>query len=99
MSFPDIAADLRRFPPVPPEIFAASELGGRGALHGYLTHAAVNSDFVVPGYPTLLAAINFDRTGTTRIGKYVINHSFMRGGLVTIAVAIGVGFLIAKFLL
>jgi len=72
-----------------------------GLTHGQLipVFPAVNSDFVVPGYPTLLAAINFDRTGTTRIGKYVINHSFMRGGLVTIAVAIGVGFLIAKFLL
>lgn len=45
MSFPEIAADLRRFPPVPPEIFAATELGGRSALHEYLAHAAVNSDF------------------------------------------------------
>jgi len=57
---------------------------------------AVNSDFVLPGYPTLLAAINFDRTGTTRIGKYVLNHSFMRGGLVTIAVAVSVGFLLSR---
>jgi anaerobic C4-dicarboxylate transporter DcuA len=60
---------------------------------------AVNSDFVVPGYPTLLAAINFDRTGTTRIGKYVINHSFMRGGMVTLATAIGVGYLLARLIL
>jgi anaerobic C4-dicarboxylate transporter DcuA len=59
----------------------------------------VNSDFVVPGYPTLLAAINFDRTGTTRIGKYVVNHSFMRGGLVTLMVAISVGFVLATFFL
>jgi anaerobic C4-dicarboxylate transporter DcuA len=56
---------------------------------------AVNGDFVLPGYPTLLAAINFDRTGTTRIGKYVFNHSFMRPGLVTITVAVAVGFLLA----
>lgn len=72
-----------------------------GLTHGQLlpVFPAVNSDFVVPGYPTLLAAINFDRTGTTRIGKWVVNHSFMRGGLVTLAVAIGVGFLLAKFLL
>lgn len=72
-----------------------------GLAHTQLIPAfpAVNADFVVPGYPTLLAAINFDRTGTTRIGKYVINHSFMRGGLVTLVVAIGVGFLIATFLL
>jgi anaerobic C4-dicarboxylate transporter DcuA len=47
----------------------------------------------------LLAAINFDRTGTTRIGKYVINHSFMRGGMVTLATAIGVGYLLARLVL
>jgi anaerobic C4-dicarboxylate transporter DcuA len=56
---------------------------------------AVNSDFVLPGYPTLVAAINFDRTGSTKIGKYVINHSFMIPGTVAIAVAIAVGFLLA----
>lgn len=69
--------------------------------HGQLIPAfpAVNSDFVVPGYPTLLAAIQFDRTGTTRIGRYVVNHSFIRGGLVTLIVAIGTGFLLAKFII
>jgi anaerobic C4-dicarboxylate transporter DcuA len=56
---------------------------------------AVNSDFVLPGYPTLVAAINFDRTGSTKIGKYVINHSFMIPGTVAIVVAIAVGFLLA----
>jgi anaerobic C4-dicarboxylate transporter DcuA len=56
---------------------------------------AVNSDFVLPGYPTLVAAINFDRTGSTKIGKYVINHSFMIPGTVAIAVAIAVGFLLS----
>jgi anaerobic C4-dicarboxylate transporter DcuA len=56
---------------------------------------AVNSDFVLPGYPTLVAAINFDRTGSTKIGKYVINHSFMIPGLVAIGVAVTVGFLLA----
>lgn len=72
-----------------------------GLMHGQLipVFPAVNSDFVVPGYPTLLAAMQFDRTGTTRIGKFVINHSFMRGGLVTLTVTIAVGFLLAKFLL
>lgn len=60
---------------------------------------AVNSDFVLPGYPTLLAAINFDKTGSTHIGKFVVNHSFMRGGLITIAVTIAMGFLFASLLL
>jgi anaerobic C4-dicarboxylate transporter DcuA len=57
---------------------------------------ATNSVFVLPGYPTLLAAINVDRTGTTKIGKYVINHSFMRPGLVAIVVSIVLGFLLSK---
>jgi anaerobic C4-dicarboxylate transporter DcuA len=56
---------------------------------------AVNSDFVLPGYPTLVAAINFDRTGSTKIGKYVVNHSFMIPGLVAIGVAVALGFLFA----
>ncbi|HWR94988.1 MAG TPA: anaerobic C4-dicarboxylate transporter [Flavobacterium sp.] len=60
---------------------------------------AVNSDFVLPGYPTLLAAINFDRTGSTKIGKFVINHSFNLPGVVAIGVAIGVGFLIGSFVM
>ena len=60
---------------------------------------AVNSDFVLPGYPTLLAAINFDRSGSTRIGRFVINHSFMRPGLVGIGTAVLVGFLLAGILM
>lgn len=59
---------------------------------------AVNADFVLPGYPTLLAAINFDRTGTTKIGKYVIDHSFMLPGMVTIITAVIVGFILSSFL-
>lgn len=59
---------------------------------------AVNSDFLLPGYPTLVAAMDFDRTGTTRIGKYVFNHSFMIPGLVSIAVAIAAGFMLSNFI-
>ena len=54
---------------------------------------AVNGYFFIPNYPTVVAAINFDRTGTTRIGKYVLNHSFMLPGLVSTGVAIGLGLL------
>lgn len=60
---------------------------------------AVNSDFVLPGYPTLLAAINFDRSGTTRIGKFVINHSFIIPGLVGITSAVITGFLLSSLFL
>lgn len=58
---------------------------------------AVNSFFLIPGYPTLLAAINMDRTGTTKIGNFVINHSFLLPGVIATVVSIGVGFLLASF--
>jgi anaerobic C4-dicarboxylate transporter DcuA len=59
---------------------------------------AVNGYFFVPNYPTIVAAINFDRTGTTRIGKWVLNHSFMIPGLVSTITAVAVGFLIVSVL-
>lgn len=58
---------------------------------------AVNGYFFIPNYPTLVAAINFDRTGTTHIGKYILNHSFMMPGLVTTIVAICTGLLLIQF--
>ena len=57
---------------------------------------AVNGYFFIPNYPTVVAAINFDRTGTTKIGKYILNHSFMMPGLVATIVAIGVGLLMMQ---
>lgn len=59
---------------------------------------AVNGYFFIPNYPTVVAAINFDSTGTTRIGKYVLNHSFMMPGLVSTFVAIVVGLFLAQIL-
>ncbi|HSC52109.1 MAG TPA: anaerobic C4-dicarboxylate transporter [Phnomibacter sp.] len=56
---------------------------------------AVNSFFVLPGYPTILAAITMDKTGSTKIGKYVINHSFFLPGMVATIVSIIVGFILA----
>ena len=57
---------------------------------------AVNGYFFIPNYPTIVAAINFDRTGTTKIGKYILNHSFMMPGLVATIVAIGMGLLLIQ---
>lgn len=57
---------------------------------------AVNGYFFLPTYPTLLAAISFDPTGTTRIGKYILNHSFMLPGLVATLSSIFIGFVIAR---
>ena len=59
---------------------------------------AVNGYFFIPNYPTVVAAINFDRTGTTHIGKYVLNHSFQVPGFVATIVAIATGYLIIMFM-
>lgn len=59
---------------------------------------AVNGYFFLPNYPTEVAAINFDRTGSTRIGRFVVNHSFQLAGFITTFVSIGIGYLIIQFL-
>lgn len=58
---------------------------------------AVNGYFFLPTYGTIIAAVNFDRTGTTGIGKYVLNHSFMLPGMVATTCSVATGLLIAKF--
>ena len=59
---------------------------------------ACNGYFFLPNYPTEVAAIDFDRTGTTHVGRWVVNHSFQLPGFVTTFVSIGVGYLITLFL-
>lgn len=56
------------------------------ALLAYLP--AVNGLFFMPNYPTILAAIGADSTGTTRVGKFVLNHSFMIPGLIATTTAV-----------
>ena len=60
---------------------------------------AVNGYFFIPNYPTVVAAINFDQTGTTRIGKYILNHSFMIPGLIATIGSVGIGILLSMILL
>ena len=60
---------------------------------------AVNGSFFLPTRPNLLAAISFDRTGTTRIGKYVLDHSFMLPGMVTTVSSALIGLLIGHAVL
>lgn len=57
---------------------------------------AVNGYFFIPNYPTVVAAINFDRTGTTHIGKYILNHSFMIPGLIATGVSVLLGLLLIQ---
>ena len=52
--------------------------------------------FFIPNYPSDIATVNFDVTGTTKIGKYYFNHSFMMPGLIGVGVACLVGLAIAK---
>ena len=59
---------------------------------------AVNGYFFIPNYPTVVAAINFDRTGTTGIGRWVLNHSFMMPGLITTVVSIITGLLLIQIM-
>jgi anaerobic C4-dicarboxylate transporter-like protein len=59
-------------------------------------YPAANGLFFLPTYGTVLAAVSFDQTGTTRIGKYLLNHSFMRPGLVTLLSALVIALLLSN---
>ncbi|AFP84617.1 anaerobic C4-dicarboxylate transporter [secondary endosymbiont of Ctenarytaina eucalypti] len=67
---------------VPPSLIAATA----PACYGY---------YILPTYPSDLAAVELDRTGTTRIGRWVINHSFLPVGLTGVGVSCSVGWLLA----
>lgn len=60
---------------------------------------AVNGYFFIPNYGPIIASIDFDSTGTTRIGKYIFNHSFMLPGLLSMAFCLGFGLLFANLFL
>lgn len=73
----------------------AYSLGIEGAvLLGVLP--SVYGYFFIPNYPSDIATVNFDRSGTTVIGKYLLNHSFMMPGLTSVIVSTIVGSLIVK---
>ena len=57
--------------------------------------AAVSALFILPTYPTLLGAVQMDDTGSTRIGKYIFNHSFLVTGLMMIFFSVALGFIVA----
>ena len=52
--------------------------------------------FFIPNYPSDIATVNFDRSGTTIIGKYLLNHSFMMPGLVSVFVATIVSYILSS---
>ena len=55
--------------------------------------------FFIPNYPSDIATVNFDPTGTTKIGKYYFNHSFMVPGLIAVGVSCLVGIGLSQFLI
>lgn len=60
--------------------------------------AAASGLFVLPTYPTTLGAIQMDDTGTTRVGQFIFNHPFFLPGVIGIALAVALSFLIVPFL-
>lgn len=68
---------------------------GVGPEAAIASFAAVSALFVLPTYPTPLAAMEFDDTGSTRLGKYVFDHPFLIPGVVTIVLAVSFAFLLA----
>lgn len=64
-------------------------LGVLPSVYGY---------FFIPNYPSDIATVNFDRSGTTVIGKYLLNHSFMMPGLICVTVSTIIGYLITNVL-
>jgi len=62
-------------------------------------YPAVNGYFFLPTYGTVIAAVSFDQSGTTRIGKYLINHSFMLPGLVTTISAVVIALILTTVIL
>ena len=73
----------------------AYELGIAGpVLLGVLP--SVYGYFFIPNYPSDIATVNFDRSGTTVIGKYLLNHSFMMPGLICVAVSTVIGYLMTN---
>ncbi len=72
---------------------------GVAPLAAVAAFPAVSALFVLPTYPTLLAAVQMDDTGTTQIGKYVFNHPFLVPGVINISIAVALGFLFGSFIL
>ena len=80
-------------------IMPAALAVGVSPITAIASFAATSALFVLPTYPTLLAAVEMDDTGTTRIGKYVFNHSFIIPGTLCIALSVAFGFAFGSALL
>ncbi|WP_240492610.1 anaerobic C4-dicarboxylate transporter, partial [Photorhabdus namnaonensis] len=68
-------------------------------LTAIASFSAVSGLFILPTYPTLVAAVQMDDTGTTRIGRFVFNHPFFIPGTIGVALAVAFGFLFGSMIL
>ncbi|CNH93677.1 anaerobic C4-dicarboxylate transporter [Yersinia thracica] len=68
-------------------------------LAAIASFAAVSGLFILPTYPTLVAAVQMDDTGTTRIGRFVFNHPFFIPGTIGVALAVCFGFVMGGLVL
>ena len=65
-------------------------LGVLPSVYGY---------FFIPNYPSDIATVNFDRSGTTKIGRYLLNHSFMLPGMVCVIVSTIVAYTLSMIIM
>ncbi len=68
-------------------------------LTAIASFSAVSGLFILPTYPTLVAAVQMDDTGTTRIGRFVFNHPFFIPGTIAVIFAVLFGFLFGGMIL
>ncbi|MCW1873440.1 anaerobic C4-dicarboxylate transporter [Erwinia sp. INIA-01] len=80
-------------------LMPAALMLGVSPVTAVASFAAVSALFVLPTYPTLLAAVEMDDTGSTRIGRFVFNHSFLIPGTLAIILSVAFGFLIGHLVL
>ena len=80
-------------------LMPAALMLGVSPVTAVASFAAVSALFVLPTYPTLLAAVEMDDTGSTRIGKFVFNHSFLIPGVIAIVLSVLFGFVFGHLIL
>ncbi|MGL4985353.1 MAG: anaerobic C4-dicarboxylate transporter [Plesiomonas sp.] len=80
-------------------LIPAALMLGVSPVTAIASFAAVSALFVLPTYPTLLAAVEMDDTGSTRIGKAVFNHPFISPGVLCISLSVMFGFIIGGMVL
>ena len=80
-------------------LYPAAFALGVSPIAAIASFAAVSALFVLPTYPTLLAAVEMDDTGSTRIGKFVFNHPFLLPGVIAISLSVLFGFIWASVMI